>query len=60
MGVHEGPPPSDIGGVYGIPIGSSGAARYAEAVSHVAAELEHVINRYVTIEKYAPPWPKDW
>ena len=60
MGIHEGPAPDDIVGLYSIPVGSSGAARFGEHASHGLAELEHLITRYMTIDRYLPPWTRDW
>lgn len=56
LGVSDGPPPSDVVGLYGVPIGNSGASRYAEMVSHGAAELNRLLVRYALIDKIKPPW----
>lgn len=48
--------PSDLIGVYSVPIGHKGAARYAEMVSHGAAELNRLLVRYALIDKIRPPW----
>lgn len=56
MGVSSEPAPADIIGLYSVPIGSSGAARYAEMVSHGVAELQRLLARYAAIDKVLPPW----
>lgn len=56
MGVTNTPAPDDVPGIYSVPIGSSGAARYGEMVSHGVRELEHLLTRYLLIEKIKPPW----
>lgn len=60
MGIHAGPAPDDVPGLYSYPIGRSGAARYGEMLSHAGAELERLINRYKLVEKISPPWLVDW
>lgn len=56
MGVSSSRAPSDIPGVYDVPIGASGAARYAEMVSHGVTEAEKLLTRYLLIDKIKPPW----
>jgi len=51
MGVTNTPAPDDIPGIYSVPIGHSGAARYAEMVSHGVDELNRLLVRYALIEK---------
>lgn len=60
MGISSSPAPADIPGVYSVPIGANGATRFAEHVSHGAAELEKLINRYLLINKIPLPWVRDW
>ena len=56
LGVTSSRAPDDLIGVYSVPIGSSGAARYGEMVSHGAAELNRLLVRYALIDKITPPW----
>lgn len=56
MGVTDEPAPDDLIGVYSVSIGESGAARYAEMVSHGAAELQRLLARYIAIDKILPKW----
>jgi hypothetical protein len=56
LGITDEPAPDDLVGVYSVPIGSSGAARFGEMLSHGTAELVHLLNRYLTIDKVLPPW----
>jgi hypothetical protein len=56
LGITDSPAPTDVPGLYSIPIGKSGAARYGEMVSHGVAELNRLIVRYITLSKYLPPW----
>lgn len=56
LGVSSSPPPDDIPGIYGVPIGDSGAARYAESVSSALRELNKLLVRYALIDKIKPPW----
>lgn len=54
--VTDEPAPADVPGLYSVPIGSSGAARFGEMVSHGVAELARLMSRYLTIDKVLPPW----
>jgi hypothetical protein len=56
MGVTSSPAPTDVPGIYSVPIGHSGAARYGEMVSHGVAELNRLLVRYALIDKIKPPW----
>lgn len=60
IGVSDEPAPDDIVGLHSVPIGSSGAARYAEWTSHAAAEIDSLYTRYATIDKVLRPWTRDW
>lgn len=60
MGISSEPAPADVPGVYSVPIGSSGAVRFAEHVSHASAELVELVNRYLLINKIPLPWVRDW
>lgn len=56
IGITDSAAPSDLPGVFSVPIGSSGAARFGEMLSHGIAELNRLIVRYATIDKIFPPW----
>ena len=56
MGISSSRAPTDIPGLYDVPIGSSGAARYGEMVSHGVREAEKLLTRYLLIDKIKPPW----
>ena len=58
LGITEGPAPSDLVNVYSVNVGSSGAARFAEMLSHGVAETSALLNRYLSIDKILPPWLK--
>lgn len=56
--VSEEPAPTDVPGIYSVPIGHSGAARFGEMLSHGIAEGVKLTNRYLTIDKILPPWAR--
>jgi hypothetical protein len=60
LGVTDEPAPDDVVGIQSVPIGSRGAARYAEMISHGAAEINYLLDRYLTFEKKLRPWTRDW
>ena len=56
LGITDEPAPSDVTGIYSVPIGHSGAARFGEMLSHGTAELNRLLVRYAQIDKIIPPW----
>jgi hypothetical protein len=56
IGITSSPAPTDLPGVWSVPIGHSGAARFGEMLSHGVAELNRLLVRYATIDKVFPPW----
>lgn len=60
MGISSSPAPDDVPGVYSVPVGASGAVRFAEHLSHASAELVELVNRYLLLNKVPLPFVKDW